>query len=83
MIGETPIHSPMIAPTTGLLGAAFSSDTETHRYFIEGQYENLWQDVSQKFDKTLTQRARNLRRDTCSCVAISAQASASCFTGNP
>lgn len=43
-------------------GAAFSSDTETRRSFVEGQYEHLWQGVSQKFDKTLEQGERDLSR---------------------
>ena len=42
--------------------AAFSSDTETRKSFVESQYENLWQGVSQKFDTNLQQGERDLSR---------------------
>jgi hypothetical protein len=41
---------------------AFSSDTEVRKVFVEGQYEHLWQGVSDKFEKTLALGEKDLSR---------------------
>lgn len=42
--------------------AAFSTDTGTRRSFVEGQYEHLWQGVSDKFDRVVAQGESDLSR---------------------
>ena len=41
---------------------AFSSDTDVRKAFVEGQYEHLWQGVSDKFEKTLALGENDLSR---------------------
>lgn len=41
---------------------AFSTVTETRRSFVEGQYEHLWQGVSDKFEKSLSLGEKDLSR---------------------
>ena len=41
---------------------AFSSDAEIRKAFVEGQYEHLWQGVSDKFEKTLALGEKDLSR---------------------
>ncbi len=41
---------------------AFASDTEVRKAFVEGQYEHLWQGVSDKFERTLALGEKDLSR---------------------
>jgi hypothetical protein len=42
--------------------ASFSADTGIRRSFVEGQYEHLWQGVSDKLDRVLAQGETDLSR---------------------
>jgi len=43
-------------------GAAFSTDREVRKAFVENQYEHLWKGVEEKFDRTFEVGERDLSR---------------------
>jgi hypothetical protein len=47
---------------SGADGAAFSTDQEIRKAFVENQYEHLWKGVEEKFDRTFEAGERDLSR---------------------